>query len=150
MSQEVLLLNDIEKLGKTGDVVKVADGYARNYLLPQGLAAPVTNHAMRRLEKIRKEREETNRIRLAEAKDKAAKLRDTSVTLRAKVVDGTRLYGSVGAIDIVNAIDDGLKVSVDKNQIDLAEPLKETGAFDIPIVLHADVKVTVKVWVVAD
>ncbi len=150
MSVEVLLLSDIEKLGKTGDVVKVADGYARNYLLPQGLAAPVSTHAMRRLEKIRKEREEVNRIRLAEAKDKASKLKDASVTLRAKVVDGTRLYGSVSAVDIAAAINDGLKVVVDKSQINLDEPLKETGDFDITIALHTGVAVKVKVWVVAD
>ena len=91
MATELLLLSDVEKLGKAGDVVKVADGYARNYLLPQDLAAPVSQHALRRLEKLRKEREELSRIQLAEAKDKAAKLANVSVTIRAKTVDGSRL-----------------------------------------------------------
>ena len=73
MATEILLLSDVENLGKAGDVVKVADGYARNCLLPQDLAAPVSQHALRRLEKLRKEREELSRIQMAEAKSKAAK-----------------------------------------------------------------------------
>ena len=80
MSTEVLLLSDIETLGKAGDVVKVADGYARNYLLPKDLAAPVSTHALRRLEKLRKEREELSRIQMAEAKEKSKKLADASAS----------------------------------------------------------------------
>jgi large subunit ribosomal protein L9 len=148
MSTEILLLSDVEHLGKAGDVVKVADGYARNYLLPKDLAAPVSKHALKRLEKLRKEREELSRIQLAEAKDKASKLKDASVTIRQKTVDGTRLYGSVHAADIVAAIEDGHKVAVDKTQVLLDEPFKETGTFDVAIKLHPDVTCTVKVWIV--
>lgn len=148
MATELLLLSDVENLGKAGDVVKVADGYARNYLLPQDLAAPVSQHALRRLEKIRKEREELSRIQMAEAKDKAAKLSNVSVTIRAKTVDGTRLYGSVAAGDIVAALESGNKIAVDKAQVALAEPLKETGTFDVAIKLHPDVTATIKVWIV--
>lgn len=148
MSTEVLLLSDIEKLGKAGDVVKVADGYARNFLLPKDLAAPVSQHALRRLEKLRKEREELSRIQKAEAQDKAGKLANASVTLRAKTVDGSRLYGSISAADIVAALEADTKVAVDKAQLDLAEPLKETGTFDVTIKLHPEVACTVKVWIV--
>lgn len=148
MATEILLLSDVENLGKAGDVVKVADGYARNYLLPQDLAAPVSQHALRRLEKLRKEREELSRIQKAEAQDKAAKLANASVTLRAKTVDGTRLYGSVHAADIAAALEKDSKVAVDKSQVALDEPLKETGTFDVTVKLHADVSVTVKVWIV--
>lgn len=148
MSMEILLLSDIPDLGHAGDVVKVADGYARNYLLPRDLAAPVSPHALRRLEKMRKEREELTRIQLAEAKDKAAKLANVSVTIRAKTVDGTRLYGSIQAADIVAALEAGNKVTVDKAQVDLPEPIKETGTFDVTIKLHPDVTPTIKVWVV--
>ena len=148
MSTEVLLMSDVENLGKAGDVVKVADGYARNYLLPKDLAAPVSQHALRRLEKLRKEREQLSRIQKAEAQDKAAKLANASVTLRAKTVDGTRLYGSIQSADIVAALADGNKIAVDKSQVLLDEPLKETGTFDIVVKLHADVSVTVKVWIV--
>ena len=148
MATEILLLSDVENLGKAGDVVKVADGYARNYLLPQDLAAPVSQHALRRLEKLRKEREELSRIQMAEAKSKAAKLANVSVTIRAKTVDGTRLYGSVAAHDIVAALQEGNKVSVDKAQVMLDEPLKETGTFDVAVKLHPEVTSTIKVWIV--
>ena len=148
MSTEIMLLSDVENLGKAGDVVKVADGYARNYLLPQDLAAPVSTHALRRLDKLRKEREELTRIQMAEAKSKASKLKDASVTLRAKTVDGTRLYGSINAADIVTAIEEGHKVTVDKTQVLLDETIKEIGTFDITIKLHPEVTTTVKVWIV--
>ena len=148
MATEILLLSDVENLGKAGDVVKVADGYARNFLLPKDLAAPVSQHALRRLEKLRKEREELSRIQKTEAQDKAGKLANASVTLRAKTVDGTRLYGSISAADIVAALEADSKVTVDKAQVELAEPLKETGTFDVAIKLHPEVTCTVKVWIV--
>jgi large subunit ribosomal protein L9 len=148
MATEILLLSDVENLGKAGDVVKVANGYARNYLLPKDLAAPVSQHALRRLEKMRKAREELSRIQMTEAKDKASKLANVSVTIRAKTVDGTRLYGSINAADIVAALQEGNKVAVDKAQVVLPEPLKETGTFDIAIKLHADLTCTIKVWIV--
>lgn len=148
MATEILLLSDVENLGKAGDVVKVTDGYARNYLLPKDLAAPVSQHALRRLEKLRKEREQLSRIQMAEAKDKAAKLANVSVTIRAKTVDGTRLYGSVAAGDIVAALEEGNKITIDKSQVVLPESLKETGTFDVTIKLHPEVTPTIKVWIV--
>ncbi len=148
MSTEVLLMSDVESLGKAGDVVKVANGYARNFLLPRDLAAPVSKQALSRLEKLRKEREELSRIQLAEAKDKAGKLANVSVTIRAKTVDGTRLYGSIHAADIVAALEEGNKITVDKSQIQLDEPIKDVGTFDVAIKLHADMICTIKVWVV--
>lgn len=148
MATELLLLADIENLGKAGDVVKVKDGYARNFLLPKDLAAPVSQGALRRLEKLRKEREELTRIQIAEAKDKAAKLAKASVTLRERVVEGTHLYGSVSVADIVKALSAESKIDLDKSQIVLAEPIKETGSYDITVKLHPEVSCTVKVWVV--
>ena len=148
MATEVLLLSDVADLGKAGDVVKVADGFARNYLLPKDLAAPVSAHALRRLAKMRKEREELSLIQMAEAKNMAAKLANVSVTIRAKTVDGTLLYGSVAAGDIVAALLEGNKITLDKAQVVLPEPLKETGTFDVTIRLHADLAPTIKVWIV--
>lgn len=148
MGTELLLLSDVEKLGKAGEVVKVADGYARNYLLPQDLAMPVSTHALRRLEQLRKKREELARIQLAEAKVKAEKLRNVSVTIRAKTVDGSRLYGSVSAGDIVAEIESVNKIALDKSQLALEDTLKETGTFDVPVKLHPEVTCTVRVWVV--
>jgi large subunit ribosomal protein L9 len=148
MATELLLLADVENLGKAGDVIKVKDGYARNFLLPQDLAAPVSQGALRRLEKLRKEREELARIQVAEAKDKAAKLAKASVTLRERVVEGTHLYGSVHATDIVKALAAESKIDLDKSQIVLADPIKETGSYDITVKLHPEVSCTIKVWVV--
>jgi len=148
MATELLLLADVENLGKAGDVIKVKDGYARNFLLPQDLAAPVSQGALRRLEKLRKEREELTRIQIAEAKDKAAKLAKASVTLRERVVDGTHLYGSVHATDIVKALAAESKIDLDKSQVVLTEPIKETGSYDVTVKLHPEVSCTVKVWVV--
>jgi large subunit ribosomal protein L9 len=150
MGTELLLLSDVEKLGKAGDVVKVAAGYARNYLLPQDLAMPVSQHALRRLAQMRKKREELARIQLAEAKDKAEKLRSASVTIRAKTVDGTRLYGSVSAADIVAEIESANKIALDKSQLVLEDTLKETGTFDVTVKLHPEVTCTVRVWIVED
>lgn len=150
MATELLLLSDVEHLGKAGEVVKVADGYARNFLLPKDLAAPVTKAAMRRLEKLRKDREELARLQLAEAKGKAAKLAKASLTIRAKTVDGTRLYGSIGVADIIAALEEANKISLDKSQIQLDEPFKETGTYDVPVRLHADLVQNLKVWIVEE
>ncbi|MBQ7721714.1 MAG: 50S ribosomal protein L9 [Kiritimatiellae bacterium] len=147
MSVEVLLLSDVPSLGQAGATVHVAPGYARNYLLPKGLAGPVTQATLRRLEKLRKEREELARLQLAEAKDKAKKIKDANVTVRAKTSDGTNLYGSVRVEDIVAALG-AQGIDVDRSQIELAAPIESVGQFDVPVKLHPEVSLTVKVWVV--
>jgi large subunit ribosomal protein L9 len=149
MAIEVLLMADVPSLGQAGTVVKVAPGYARNFLLPKDLAAPVTAGSLRQLDKRRKERDELARIQRAEAQAKADKLKNVSITIRAKTMDGQKLYGSVNVVDVVDKlIEQG--VTVDRSQVDLPEPLKEIGTFDVRIKLHADVVVTLKVWVVEE
>jgi large subunit ribosomal protein L9 len=147
MSVEVLLLSDVPSLGQAGATVHVAPGYARNYLLPKGLAGPVTQATLRRLEKLRKEREELARLQLAEAKDKAKKIKDANVTVRAKTSDGTNLYGSVRAEDIVAALA-AQGIDIDRSQVELETPIQAVGQFDVPVKLHPEVSLTVKVWVV--
>ena len=149
MSVEVLLLSDVPDLGVAGATVKVAPGYARNYLLPKGLAGPVTDETLRRLEKLRKEREELARLQLAEACSKAAKLKDISVTIRARTTDGQKLYGSVNAAGIVEALQ-AQSVELDRSQIGLDQPLHEVGQFDVPVKLHPEVALTLKVWIVEE
>ena len=148
MSVEVLLLNDVENLGVAGATVSVAPGYARNYLLPKGLAGPVTEATLRRLEKLRKEREELARLQLAEARNKAAKLKNLSVTIRARTTDGQKLYGSVTAQDVVEAVH-AQGIELDRGQVNM-KTLHEVGQFDVDIKLHADVKAAIKVWVVEE
>ena len=149
MSVEVLLLSDVPALGVAGATVKVAEGYARNYLLPRGLAGPVTPATLRRLEKLRKEREELARLQLAEARDKAAKLKGLSVTIRARTTDGQKLYGSVTAAAILEALQ-AQSVELDRSQIGLDQPLHEVGQFDVPVKLHPEVALTLKVWIVEE
>jgi large subunit ribosomal protein L9 len=144
MAKEVLLMADVPALGKAGEVVKVADGYARNYLLPQEMAAAVTPASLRRLDKLRKERAALAKIQLAEAQAKAAKLDGLTVTIRAKTVDGERLYGSVTTVEIVAALS-AQGVALDRSQVELAEHLKQIGTLDVPVRLHQDVAVSIKV-----
>ena len=147
MATEVLLMADVANLGKAGDVVKVADGYARNYLQPQDLAAPVTQASLRRLDKLRKEREELSRIQRAEASTKAGKLKGMVLTITAKTTDGQRLYGSVTTSDLAAQME-AKGVCVDRSQIVLAEPIKEIGTYTLDIKLHAEVMATITVSVV--
>jgi large subunit ribosomal protein L9 len=147
MATEVLLMADVANLGKAGDVVKVADGYARNYLQPQDLAAPVTQASLRRLDKLRKEREELSRIQRAEASTKAGKLKGMVLTITAKTTDGQRLYGSVTTSDLAAQME-AKGVCVDRSQIVLAEPIKEIGTYTLDIKLHAEITATFTVSVV--
>ncbi len=149
MATEVLLMKDVPLLGTAGSVVRVAEGYARNCLLPRGWAEPVTKAAMRRLEKLRKERLELDRLQLAEAREKAEKLAKVSCTLRSRTADGRKLYGSISASDIVEALA-AENIALVERQVRLDTPIKELGAFDVTVKLHPEVSVTIKLWVVEE
>ena len=150
MATELLLLCDVEHLGEAGSIVKVADGYARNYLLPKDLAAPVTEGAKRRLEKLRKEREELAKIQKAEAETKASKLNGMRITIAAKTVDGERLYGSISQGDVLEKIEKDGKVALDKSQLVMDEHIKEIGETELTVKLHKEVSATVKLIVVEE
>lgn len=151
MSTELLLLTDVDKLGQAGDVVKVADGYARNFLVPQGLAEPVTESARRRIAKIKAEQEKVRKALLDAANKVAAALKDASVTIRAKVAEGgEELYGSVDAAQIAKAIQLLGIPEVEPAMVQLEENIKTLGTFDVPVKLHPEVTQAVKVWVVAE
>lgn len=149
MATEVLLMQDMPNLGEEGAVVKVADGYARNYLFPQNLAQPVTEAARRRLEKLRKEREAVRKATLADAQRKGAALKDASVTLRAKTSDGETLYGSITAADIAEAVTN-IGTPVERSMVQLEHPIKALGTYDVVLKIHPDVSATVKVWIVQE
>ena len=149
-SVELFLLKEIPNLGQEGDVVKVAPGYARNYLLPQGFAEPVTEAAKRRIAKIVAERERIRRETLADAQKLAKRLAETSVTIRAKVSDEENLYGSVNQSQILAALKDAGFTTLEERFIQLDEHLKKLGVFDVPVKIHQDVVQTVKVWIVAE
>ena len=148
MATELLLLCDVENLGEAGAIVKVADGYARNYLLPKDLAAPVTEGARRRLEKLRKEREELSKIQRAEAETKASRLNGLAVVITAKTVDGSRLYGSVTHSDVLAMIEKEGKTDLDKSQLIMPDHIKDIGEYELTVKLHKQVSATVKLSVV--
>ncbi|MDD4060328.1 MAG: 50S ribosomal protein L9 [Kiritimatiellae bacterium] len=150
MSTELFLLKDVANLGQEGDIVKVSPGYARNYLIPQGIAEPVTEAARRRLAKIQAEREKIRRETLAEAKKLGAKLKDASVTIRAKTSEAESLYGSVNAAQILAALKEQGFASLEESMLQLEAPIKALGTYDVPVKVHPDVTETVKVWVVAE
>ncbi len=155
MAIEVILMSDVKDLGAEGAVVRVADGFARNYLLPRKLAAPVTEATRRRLGKIRRDRDEDNRKILDRARTQSGLMakasREGLFTIRAKAGagDAETLYGSVSTTDIAVVLAENQFV-VDKSRIALAEPIKVLGSYDVPIKLHPEVECVVKVWVVED
>ncbi len=142
---EVMLMADVKKLGKAGAIVKVAPGYARNFLFTQGLAAPVTEAAKRRLAKLEAERAKERAARRASAEELAKKLAGLNVNVSARTVDGTRLYGSVSATDIIGAITADRGVKLERSQLDLPDQLREVGEYSAKLDLGEGVSVPFKV-----
>lgn len=149
MAIELILIENVKGLGVEGEVVRVAEGYARNYLLPRKLAAPVTEATRRYLEKKRREREEEQARVLARAREQAAAIEKVSCTLPVKTGEEGKLFGSVTAADIAEALA-AQGIEVDRRQIELAEPIRELGVFSVPLRLHPEVNATLKVWVVEE
>jgi large subunit ribosomal protein L9 len=146
---DVLLMADITDLGSEGDVVNVADGYARNYLFPKNLGAPVTEATRRKLAKIQLEREADKKAQLNIAREQAAKLEAASCTIAVKTGEDGKLYGSVAAADIIKAFKEQ-NVEIDKNCLLFEDHIKELGVYDINVKLHPEVTATVKVWIVEE
>ena len=144
---EVILRQAIENLGKPGDVVKVKNGYARNYLLPHGLAYEATPGNLKRIQLERDRLEAAENTRRMTAQELATKLEQVSLTFSARVGEEGKLFGSVTATDIAQQLEtQGYRV--EKRQIDLHEPIKALGVYRVPVRLHADVKPEVRVWVI--
>ena len=146
---ELILRKDVETLGKVGDVVKVTPGYARNFLLPQGLAAQVTPEALQWIEaeKARLRKEEAGRIQSLKAQ--AKKLEGVSATVSVKVGEDGQMFGSVTALDIAKALA-AEGVEVDPKKIHIEQPIRILGVANVPIKLHPDVTARVKIWVVEE
>lgn len=144
---QIILKSNVEKLGKEGDVLTVADGYARNYLIPKKLAVQATEKNRQLLE--HEKRIEVDRAVKAkkEAEILANELSNVSCTISVQAGENDRLFGSVTTSDIANALAD-LGYEIDKRKIILEEPIKELGMFTVPVKLHADIIANIKVWVV--
>lgn len=147
MAQELILLDDVADLGEIGDTVRVSEGYARNYLMPRGLAAKSTPGALRQLASRKEKREQRIVEEIAGAQELAASLADRSVTIAVQVNEEDSLYGSVTEIQIHEALVE-MKINIDRRQIQLEEPLKDLGVYEVGIKLHSEVNAILKVWVV--
>ena len=144
---EVILRQAIENVGQPGDLVKVSNGFARNFLLPRGLAYEATAGNLKRIEQEKSRLQAAEGRRRDSAQEIANKLEQVSLTFSARVGEEGKLFGSITSSDIVEQLE-AQGFSIEKRQIDLHEPIKALGVYRIPIRLHADVKPEVKVWVI--
>lgn len=144
---QLLLNKNIEHLGRIGEIVTVKPGYARNYLLPMGLAVPVTKANLAQIEKVRERAVAEERLRLESMREFAAKVEQTSVTIEGRANDDGHLFGSVAATQIAHALQEK-GITVEAKTIRLDHPIKEIGVYDVVVHLHPEVDATVKVWVV--
>jgi len=149
MAQEVILMSKVAELGDEGDVLNVAEGYARNYLFPRNLAAPVTVATRRQLDKKIRERAEVEALSLAAAKTLAGKISSASCTLTVKAGPEGKLFGSVTNSDVAKALKD-LGIVIDRHQIEMPEHIKELGLFKLKVKLHDQADATLKVWIVEE
>ena len=143
----VLLQADVENLGTGGEVVKVRPGFARNYLLPRGLAVPATAGNLARVEDLKKAAAARKTQEIAAAEELAKKLEGSTVKIARSFGDEGKMYGSVTSKDIAEAFEKA-GITVDRRHIQLAEPIKTLGTSDVPLKLHGSVSVTLKVEVV--
>lgn len=147
-SVKVVLRDDVENLGRSGELVTVKPGYARNYLLPRGLAAIATHGNVKQIEHEKEMAIKRAAKMRVTAQERAAELSKASVEIAAQAGESGKLFGSVGAKDIAEAFA-AQGVEVDRKKIQLAEPIKELGEYEVPIKLGYEVSATVKVKVVA-
>lgn len=144
---DVVLLQDVEKLGAEGAVVHVKPGFARNFLVPRGLALPATPEQLRAVEERARVRTAKVQRLLTDAQALKARMESKSLTLKLTLGEDEKAFGSVTSHDILQALKtEGIEV--ERHAIHLAEPIKALGIYDVPVRLQADVTATVKVWVV--
>lgn len=147
---KVILQQDIPKVGKGGDIVTVADGYARNFLFPRKYAVAATGGALKEHQaRATREKERSSGL-LQGAQANATKLQGLTVTILSKVGTGTKLYGSVTSQDVADAVQKLTGVAVDKRRVALVDPIKTLGEYTIAVRLHSDVTVNLKVLVTTE
>ena len=146
---EVILREHVDNLGRRGDVVKVADGYARNYLLPRKLALKVTEASRRQIDRERKLADVRDAEEKNQAEALAERLGQLDIQIARRVGENNTLYGSVTSADIAQALE-SKGFAVDKRKITLAEPLKSIGEVSVPLKIHREVTAQIKVKVVPE
>lgn len=145
---QVILTQDVEKIGQRGDIVDVSRGYVRNFLVPRGLAEVATPAKMEEARRQMEEAEERDR-RLAErASEIAATLNKSVITIEARTGEDERIFGSITAANIAEAIERARDIRLDRRRIKLAEPIRSLGTHQVPVQVYGDVEASVKVIVV--
>lgn len=144
---KVILKRDVKKLGNAGDIVEVAEGYARNYLIPRGLVEPATEGALKRIAEEQRRQKKMEATEKAEAEEIAEELRGLPVVLKAKCGENGKLFGSVTAADVAEALAKQHRIKVDKRKIQMDSPIKEVGTHKLPVRLYSgvDAEITVEV-----
>jgi large subunit ribosomal protein L9 len=144
---EVILNKDVEKIGKAGAVVRVKEGFARNFLFPHNLAQPATAGSLKKLEQVQQLKfAQLNKVK-EELMQVKKRLSGLALTIPALTQGEEKLYGSINALDISEALKaEGFVI--DKNIIDLAEPIKSLGIYEVSVKLHPEIVATFKLWVV--
>ena len=145
---KIVLRADVEHVGEKGEIVEVADGYARNFLVPRGLALRATAGIEKQADAMRRSRDARDRRDREAAQAIADSLKPT-IRIEARAGEGGRLFGSVTSMDIADAVKAQLGVAVDRRDISLDEPLKELGVSEVPVKLHRDVTATLHIEVVS-
>ena len=146
---KVILRSDIADVGKRGDICDVADGYARNFLFPKGLAMVATDGAVNQAASMRRSRDLRDAQDRSAAEEVARTLVPRVITVKAKAGSGGRLFGSVTANDVVEAVEAQTGIVLDRRKVHLDEPIKETGSHAVQVKLHSDVQFPVNLEIVA-
>lgn len=146
---KIILKSDIEKLGKAGDIVETKRGYARNYLIPKGLAVEATPANLKIIEQEKAAAMRRLQKEIEEAKKFAEQLETVSVTATVQVGEENRVFGAVTNQTIAELLAEK-GIEIDRKKIMLEEPIKQLGVFDVPIKLHSEVEAKIKVWVVRE
>ncbi len=147
---KVILLKDVPGQGKRSDVIDVADGYARNYLFPRGLAVTASKGKIKELADRRQTMARKEKELEQQARELAARLNDLTVVIAAKAGEGGRLFGSVNNKDIADTLADKYNIELDKKKLVLKEPIKQLGAFSVTAKLHPAVQSKIEVQVVEE
>lgn len=147
MIMKLILQQDVKKLGKQGEIVDVSEGYARNFLLPQKLALPASNSNLNVVKQQKASEERKKEQALDEAKVLAAQLAKVGVTINVKQGEGGKLFGSVTAKDIAEAMQSQYDIEMDKRKIELKDAIKTLGEFPVTIKLHPEVNAQIQVTV---
>ena len=146
---KIILRQDHEKLGKIGAVIEVKDGFARNFLIPRKIAYPATQGSLRVLEEEKKQKVNHEQKEFHQAEKLASALEKISITLKVKVGEDERIFGSVTSQMVTDALNEkGIKL--DKRIVEIEEPIKALGIYTINLKLHSNVNAKVKVWVVRE